>query len=221
MYTQNREQRTMPLSKLSFDELNRPEYEEYFSKVRVSEEEKQKRIETALQIEEAALLGFSTVQYDHQINQMISWLSLQRALQESFRKVAKQYVDDDFMENHVRNTALNIALTTYQNLQDNYSEDSYWLSDDRAVSIAKTESSVILDHTEYAEARRKGYRYKRWDTVMDGKERETHGEANGQIALIGELFEVGGALMMHPCDDSLGAGVDEIVNCRCSCTFLK
>lgn len=49
-YTQNREQRTMPLSKLSFDELNRPEYEEYFSKVRVSEEEKQKRVEAALQI---------------------------------------------------------------------------------------------------------------------------------------------------------------------------
>lgn len=208
-------------SKLSFDELNRLEYEEYFSEMRISDEAKERRVQAALYIESAALLGFSKVQYDYKLSDVINVSGLRKVIHDTFSDIAKQYVDDDFINQHIAKISLDIASTTFLNLNGNYSDDSYWLSDDRAVGIAKTESNVFLDHSEYADAKKHGYKFKRWDTIMDGKERETHGEANGQIVLIDEPFEVGGALMMHPCDDSLGAGADEIVNCRCSCTYLK
>lgn len=205
---------------LDFDEINRPEYEEYFGAMKISSSAKRKRVEAALQLEQAALLGFSTVQYEQQMNRFFNLFSLQRMLRDAYRRIAKQYVDDEYMQNHTDDVALDIALTTSRNVNaDNY-EDNYYLSDDRAVNIAKTEANVILDHAEYAEAIKNGFTHKMWNTIMDGKERDTHAEANGQVVPIGTPFEIGGVLMMHPGDGSLGAGADEIANCRCSSTYF-
>lgn len=55
-----------------------------------------------------------------------------------------------------------------------------------------------------------------WLTTIDGRERPSHNEANGQVRGIDEPFDVGGSQMMFPGDDSLGAELEEIIQCRCS-----
>jgi uncharacterized protein with gpF-like domain len=61
-----------------------------------------------------------------------------------------------------------------------------------------------------------GVKKRSWLTAIDGRQRPTHEAANGQVKGIDEPFEVGDSEMMYPLDDSLGADVSEIVNCRCA-----
>lgn len=58
-----------------------------------------------------------------------------------------------------------------------------------------------------------------WVSMGDDKVRETHQEADGQVKPIDEPFDVGDYQLMFPGDDSLGAGAEEICNCRCSEVF--
>ncbi len=53
-----------------------------------------------------------------------------------------------------------------------------------------------------------------WLTSLDGRERETHAEANGQIVAVEQTFLVGDAELAHPGDPT--APIGEIVNCRCT-----
>lgn len=59
---------------------------------------------------------------------------------------------------------------------------------------------------------------KTWQSMHDEKVRPTHAEADGQTQNLTDPFSVGGADMMFPCDDSSGAPLDEIINCRCTST---
>jgi len=62
---------------------------------------------------------------------------------------------------------------------------------------------------------------KRWITVGDGKVRDTHLEAEQQGAiLVDEYFQVGAYLMLYPGDNSMGAGIDELANCRCDAEYI-
>ncbi|MCS4284414.1 hypothetical protein M2396_002710 [Pseudomonas sp. BIGb0278] len=57
---------------------------------------------------------------------------------------------------------------------------------------------------------------KKWKTTMDGRERRTHGEMNGQTVMAGQAFiSPAGAMLMFPCDTSLGAPLSERIRCRC------
>lgn len=55
-----------------------------------------------------------------------------------------------------------------------------------------------------------------WNVTNDGRARDTHIEAGGQIAPIDGMFAVGGARLEHPGDPD--APIDEIANCRCYAT---
>lgn len=55
-----------------------------------------------------------------------------------------------------------------------------------------------------------------WLATVDGRTRPSHQAADGQVRDIDEPFDVGDSQMMYPLDDSLGAGPEEIVDCRCA-----
>lgn len=58
-----------------------------------------------------------------------------------------------------------------------------------------------------------------WNAVDDRHTRETHAEADGQVVALSDPFEVGDSELMFPCDDSLGADIGELINCRCVVTY--
>lgn len=62
---------------------------------------------------------------------------------------------------------------------------------------------------------------RRWDHAGGKTSRDWHSDMNGMevIGLSQPFITPRGAALMFPCDTSLGAGADEVVNCRCMQTI--
>ena len=86
--------------------------------------------------------------------------------------------------------------------------------------MAATESNAINCYGERVDAHNAGMRLKKWNTIIDGREREWHEEVNGTTLPLNEPFVVNGELLMQPLDTSMGASADNIANCRCWLTFM-
>lgn len=93
-----------------------------------------------------------------------------------------------------------------------------WLSKERANVIALNEANWIFNNKEFFEAR-DNKKTKTWHTALDEKVRITHIALEGVTIPMDEPFHVGSYLMMYPLDSSLGAGAEEIVNCRCTVSY--
>ena len=87
----------------------------------------------------------------------------------------------------------------------------------RAESIARTEIIGSCNYADYVIWQLDDNIYgKKWSATGDGRTRENHSLADGQIRKINEPFIVGGYKMMYPLDGSLGAPASEIIQCRCT-----
>jgi HK97 family phage portal protein len=99
-------------------------------------------------------------------------------------------------------------------------EDTDWLAArspvNRAEMIARTETTRAANAGSQQLFKRYGAEAKEWSTSLDGRERASHGAADGQRVAIDHDFTVGGFKMAHPGDMTGGASVSEIVNCRCA-----
>lgn len=62
---------------------------------------------------------------------------------------------------------------------------------------------------------------KEWISFRDGKERPSHGEANGKKVTKTAYFIVGGEKMLYPGDKSGGASASNQVNCRCRFGYVR
>lgn len=60
---------------------------------------------------------------------------------------------------------------------------------------------------------------KTWVTVGDEVVRPHHAEASGQSVPSEEPFLVRGERLMYPGDSTLGAALDNVINCRCSAVY--
>ena len=94
----------------------------------------------------------------------------------------------------------------------------------RGENIARTEALAAFN-----EAREEAFRQavdtglvkphnvrKTWSATMDGRTRDSHADLNGVEVGLDEAFDSPtGARMMHPGDTSLGAGAEDVINCRC------
>ena len=88
------------------------------------------------------------------------------------------------------------------------------LSNERATEIALNETNWIynwLNHQIIV----KTQETHTWVSMRDERVRVNHWNADGQTVPVNEPFIVGGYKMMFPLDDSLGAPIEEIINCRC------
>lgn len=91
----------------------------------------------------------------------------------------------------------------------------------RALRIARTE--VISAYNGAAvrsvqELPRDVVLAQEWIATRDGRTRDAHASADGQVVLVGQPFDLGGRAAAHPGDPSLPAS--QTVNCRCTVAFL-
>lgn len=84
----------------------------------------------------------------------------------------------------------------------------------RTEMIARTETMRAYNAGSMHIYAYNGVEQMEWLATLDGRERETHAEANGQIVDLNDNFIVGGYPMEYPGDPS--APPEETVNCRCT-----
>ena len=212
----------------SYDELNiRPNnrrsepYKEYFSKMSISDKEKQEGIAFSEQMEEVVLYILALIEttiesgetnreyiqtqfYDKYLDVIASYMLIDTYIKQYALDVTKQIIDATFE----RFSAEDKSIT-----------DDYYLSNDRAMFISECEANSILNYRQYSKAVKAGKTKKKWIDVGDKRERKTHLEVGGTTLPIDEPFSVGDSLLQFPKDTSLGASADEIVNCRCSIQY--
>ena len=194
---------------------------EYFEDMQISEEQKQKRIRLANLLLADVLFLFALSKGNNDKQYLVK--SFQNRYTESVKSVAQQ---DKELSRYIRKVCENIVDTTLNNTKKsgdltNRVGDEYMTSIDRAMNIAENEANSILNNDEYRSAIKNGCTKKKWISFGDERVRTDHADVDGEVVDIYKPFHVGGYLMMFPKDDSLGAGLEEIVNCRCSVEYLQ
>ena len=193
---------------------------EYFEDMQISEEQKQKRIRLANLLLADVLFLFALSKGSNDKKYLVK--SFQNRYTESVKSVARQ---DKELSRYIRKVCENIVDTTLKNMKKssdltNSVGDEYMTSIDRAMNIAENEANSILNN-EHRSALKNGCTKKKWISFGDERVRMDHANVDGEVVDINKPFHVGGYLMMFPKDDSLGAGLEEIVNCRCSVEYLQ
>lgn len=212
----------------SYDELTiRPNnrrsepYKEYFSKMSISDKEKQERIAFSEQMEEVVLYILALIE-----TTIESGESDQEYIQTQFYDkyldvIASYMLIDTYIKQYALDVTKQIIDATFERFsaEDKSITDDYYLSNDRAMFISECEANSILNYRQYSKAVKAGKTKKKWIDVGDKRERKTHLEVGGTTLPIDEPFSVGDSLLQFPKDTSLGASADEIVNCRCSIQY--
>ena len=120
------------------------------------------------------------------------------------------------------NTTLSEGVTngeTHLQLAARVKEAFNSLTDSEAKRVAMTEVNIGYNTARDLAMKSVGIEYKSWLSSHGLHVRPAHAEAeeayiNNPIP-IDEPFNVGGDQLMFPGDDSMGAGVDNIINCQC------
>lgn len=216
------------MSVSSYDELNiRPNnrrsepYKEYFSKMSISDKEKQERIAFSEQMEEVVLYILALIETTIESGETKREYIQTQFYDKYLDVIASYMLIDTYIKQYAVDITKQIIDTTFERLssEDKSITDDYYLSNDRAMFISECEANSILNYRQYSKAVKSGKTKKKWIDVGDKRERKTHLEVGGITLPIDEPFSVGDSLLQFPTDASLGASADEIVNCRCSIQY--
>ena len=203
-----------------FDELNSSKsraipYDLYFGEMDLTEKQKEERIKASKQIESMMLFLFSLLSVMNEYSyQNVEFVVNQVKTQYS-NIISSSEVMDDYLTGYVQEFSEQIVETTQE-----YFEDEWYLSDDRAIFVAENEANTTFNYLEYKKAVNSGKTKKRWVTMRDRHVRHTHQLVDGKTIGINDVFLVGDSEMFYPKDTTFGASANEIVNCRCSIKYF-
>ena len=207
---------------MSYDEINALvdtqkslPIDQYFNEMELPKEQKDKRKRFANHFEDELLFLLAWIWYTSQEREVYAVEVaplFKDAYNDTLREVGEITIPT---ADYVNEITMDMANATIDHIAD-----PYFVSRDRAKYIAENEANTLYNRQEFADAKKNGMRFKRWNTIIDGRERASHAFADGQEQRIELPFSVGGFYMMFPKDDSLGAPGTEIVNCRCSVTYF-
>ncbi len=183
----------------------------YFDDMQISEEEKEKRVRLANLLLADVLFLFALSKRNSDRKYLVE--TLEKRYIDSVKSIAEP---DQRMRRYIKRVSGSIVDAT-----QNHPQDNYYTSIDRATSVAENEANAILNGDEYAGAVERGCTKKKWISYRDDRVRTDHADVDGAVIGIEQPFHVGDYMMMYPKDDSLGAGLEEIVNCRCSVEYLQ
>lgn len=203
---------------LKFDQLNslsRSEYEEYFDEMGIPADDKTDRVLMAMAFEDKFLPILAYIADRISRNEEFLLRSTE-LFEQAFMAVALTRIglSEEELRYTAQTFAQEIALSTFRNR-----DSPYFTSIDRAINLSATESNAVNNLGDRVDAKNFGKTKKTWNTIIDGHEREWHEEVDGLTIPIDDPFEVNGELLMQPLDTSMGAGADNIANCRCWATY--
>lgn len=217
------------LNNLTYEKVN-SELETFFNLMPINSQRKKKRVDIGNEIYDAMLFFFSLYENYSSINYK-NPLFLQDSLREEFEKIITNYGEmDDYLDSYVitvTNEILSktqehyIKKTNIDEASENASlQSDYYLSDDRALNIAKNEANSIINYFDYAEAKKAGCTKKKWITVGDEKVRFSHNEKESEEIGIDNYFYFDDCVMLFPHDTDNGS-MKQLANCRCSIQYSK
>lgn len=211
---------------------------EYFDEMNILKEDKERRIKTAKELIKIMVRFFETQfldlisgvyhfdkskqEYENELMDIYFALLPEYQYETAVREKAyrfAQYVEDA-TERAVAKAKGNENYTMSRMTGGKMKKEDVpesvlrMFSDDRATKIALNETNWIynwLNHQIIAETQETHT----WVSMRDEYVRVNHWNADDQTVPVNEPFIVGGYKMMFPLDDSLGAPIDEIINCRC------
>lgn len=202
------------------DELVKKQIREYFEEMELPEEEIEKRIIFATDIEKVfrnlfiLMLGAELVGYDlsSKADEYTEYAygRLKDAMVDNGYSKEQGYEPYGYIEQYAHARCKQIVDTTIL-----HKADSFYLSSAHSIAIAEDECNAIANYDMEQKAIAQGYQYKTWITMRDNRVRHTHMMCDGETRYIFDSFTVGKYQMMFPCDSSLGATQKEIANCRC------
>ena len=220
----------------SFDELNRlvgtrksMPFERYFGEMKISDEQKRKRMELADKLEDEFLYILSLLFYAYPTIPP----SIADELRDRYEQVlySQGIIGDTEIDDYIYTSGIYGDIR--QRLRDHceafafaamaatmrHQEDPYFYSEDRAKYMAEDQSNYVYDNVDFFDAVEEGMAFKTWETVGDERVRNSHAEVEGLTIPIDEPFVLEGGMLMVPHDDSLGCADTELVGCRCSVSY--
>lgn len=213
---------------LPFDELNTPKVEveppeQYFSKMAISKEQKEERVETANDLMDVLLFFFALLAIEME-SVSPDYDMVYRKFKKRFRDVVADHSRmDDYQNNYVDEYTLQQYELTRRHMEaagvgSGNTDAGWWTSADRAMAIGENAANIILNHEELLQAAEAGAVGKKWIDKADNRVRKTHLAVTKKIIPLEEYFVVGDGIMLFPCD--WDNNPDECYNCRCSCQYF-
>lgn len=206
---------------MRFDELNTPittyeyvDFQKYFAPMQITEEQKEKRTETAHDLFFDFLMLFALIQQSIEDGDL-DYLFILQQFQDMYADTVSKYArTDDYTREYVDSFTRETMDTTWSHL-DLSDENSYWLSNERASILALNESNTINNYEEFQKAIDDGMNVKIWKTQKDNRVRDSHRELEGQKIGINEYFHVGSSELLFPRDYVHCSNIRDIAGCRC------
>jgi len=222
----------------SFDNINILKrrslpYDEYYGDMQLTSEQKKKRRELALILEDYIMIFFDVIYMGYMqdiSNEITAKQDLTYNLYETLSDKGF-FESEDELDKYIADTVNNAYTSTQDNLVNHFDDydytgnGPYWVSEDRAMFVAENEANTLFNSQEYIEAKANGYTHKIWMAYPDDRVRPTHVDVDGAKIPIGSYFDVGRARMLYPKDvtSELSTGADcpeEVVNCRCTVIYV-
>lgn len=200
-----------------FDELKTRAmpYEQYFGEMDLTEEEKEKRIKLAQDLEEAMLFFFALLA----TMTANAYANIQFAIDSLVARYAAclgQYMD---LDEYISGRIMQFATETLETTQS-HADDGWYTSNDRAMLVAENESNTSWNYDEYRTAVKSGKTKKKWIAMQDKRVRHTHRQLSGKTIPIESIFLVGNSEMYFPKDETFSPETCETANCRCSIKYF-
>lgn len=222
----------------SFDNINILKrrslpYDEYYGDMQLTSEQKKKRRELALILEDYIMIFFDVIYMGYMqdiSNEIVAKQDLTYNLYETLSDKGF-FESEDELDKYIADTVNNAYTSTQDNLVNHFDDydytgnGPYWVSEDRAMFVAENEANTLFNSKEYVEAKANGYTHKIWMAYPDDRVRPTHIDVDGAKIPIGSYFDVGRARMLYPKDvtSELSTGADcpeEVINCRCTVIYV-
>ena len=100
---------------------------------------------------------------------------------------------------------------TLRDLKERIKDVMEFVSEKRAVTIARTETATFRNGARWEFMQAQGVQRVQWLSARDVRVRDTHADIDGDVVDLGEQFRNG---LRFPCE--VGGPPEEVINCRCT-----